>query len=421
MPNTLFNSGCKIAVFLIGFLTISSAAFAEQRQCVLNGNRIDLDDGASTRGVTGIVRCTNEHGIVDRESEYRNGVHVGHEMMIDDIGGKLIRTVNAKGNSDGIDRTYNSKGILTREVAKVDGELDGAQHMYTDAGRLSEVVWYAGRQPVLEINYNPDGTISELKCGKQSYMQEDKEVCGFAGHASKVDLVDSSGHVKSTVVYLNGNASTTTEFDGQGKVAAHEDNTGAGLQRTEYFPNGQIKISAGYSGRVLNGNEKEYSDTGKLIRETLWDMGDIRKETSYYLNGQMKSRAERVQIGNIWEVARQEFWDNGRVSDEGVFLEKTDSLYWEEFTLARWDYDAPVGEHRHYYENGNLAVSENFSDKGDLTGERKGYFESGQQQFDETYDEAGRIRSRKEWDKTGKLIGNEQYLEDGSRVSRSAQ
>jgi antitoxin component YwqK of YwqJK toxin-antitoxin module len=401
---------------LLFLLPASPARAMPPRTCTLNGEEVNLNNGHSTEGKTGIVRCTDESGKVVREEEYRNGVHEGHRMMIGWDGNKTVDTVNAKGNREGLSRKYNPAGKLVLEEHYKDGSDLGLMRKFNDQGKLIALAWYEGGEKA-RIEYTESGKISELRCGEKSYFAEDREPCGFGGKPSKVELVSSRGQVHRTVVYLNGKKLEQARLDEKGQVTESEKISGETRKKQEFFSDGKPRIEAEYRGHQLHGEEKEYHSSGKLLRVTRWEDGRMLNETQYYLTGERKARAERKKKGDTWYVARQLFHDNGRVKDEGVFAERTHMSRWEGFLVDRWAYEAPVGEHRSFFESGQPESVRSYGEDGKEEGLQKTFHANGRPSTEERF-AAGVLKSRKAWDGSGKLVVDEEYFEDGSRINR---
>ena len=414
----------KIRSFSFLVCVALSAAIAPaygQMTCELGGKEVNTANGADTAGKTGMLRC-KEGGKIVREEEYKNGSHVGYEMMIDFEGKKTVRNVTEKHNSIGVLKVYNPKGVLVREEnygpGKQPGWSDqqGVTRHFTDEGKLEYIAWFEHGDRMFEAEYLKNGKVARLSCGKRSYFDGDRELCGFAGKPSKVQLFASSGEVYETRQYRNGKLQENAELDERGRVLKKEEYSGDAKKKTEFFPNGKIKIEAGYHDQVLQGDEKEYHSSGKLVRLTRWDGGKMVTEDTYYLNGQPKTKASRKKLKDKWCVARQEFWDDGKVRDEGIYEEKTEDYSWQGLYAHRWAYESPIGEHRLYFENGRPALIERYGEKGELAGTRQAFSEAtGKLALEEKY-ENGTRKSRKEWGPDGKLTLDEEYLEDGSRV-----
>src|SRR6185295_18470348 len=75
--------------------------------CELNGQRVNPDNGSTTEGKTGLMRCRDgEGGPVLREQELRQGKFIGIVRYYQDGALQREYRVNEKGNRDGLAREW---------------------------------------------------------------------------------------------------------------------------------------------------------------------------------------------------------------------------------------------------------------------------------------------------------------------------
>jgi antitoxin component YwqK of YwqJK toxin-antitoxin module len=409
MKITMKWSRLLVCVLMLPILS----AFADD--CKIGGQDVNLNNGNSTAGKTGMVICKNSSGTVVRELEYVQGKHIGREMVITGMGEKVEKVVNEKGNSNGLERHYDRNGTLVSERNFVNGREQGLQRGFNMKGKLISLSWAEAGRNKFSVHYDDAGKPSDLQCGDKSYTPEDRDLCGFGGKKSTVML---SQYKDKAVVYQNGKMLEASTYDDKGKLERNEKIDGNTKKVTELFPDGKVKIEAEYIGHQLNGEEKEYHSSGKIIRKTQWNAGHMESEWKYYLNGSAKEHSARKQIDKKWFLMRELFWDNGKQQDIATFEEKTASYSWEGFALDRWTYESPVGEHRRFFEDGQLSLVEHYDPKGNQEGLNQSYGPNGRLILEENYI-GGKVKTRKTWDASGKLLLDEEYLEDGSRVNHA--
>jgi antitoxin component YwqK of YwqJK toxin-antitoxin module len=375
------------------FLGTAMPAWAVE-DCSLAGKDINLSNGESTKGITGVVRCTDRGtGTLSREIPYVKGKQDG---IAKDYRWGTKKFVEYKdGQPTQRSQEWDEQGNLVKDTLSPAREGRPFRFYYPN-GKLQHLKWLEHDKAVFWAVYNQDGQLTSLLCGDKSYFKEDRDLCGFGGKPSEVKLYSSQGTVLRSNSYLNGKLVDSTRFAYDGRTLETERPAGEGKVKTTFHPNGNVMIEAQYKGRFLDGVEKEYHASGKLIRVTQWSQGKMVAEEQFYLNGERKSRCERKKKGNTWLIGRQLFWDNGRLREEGVYQEKTDAVVWQGLTHARWKYESPIGEFRTYEEDGTPSTWE-------------------------LYDDAGLLKRRKVWDASGKLIRDEEFLEDGSRVHDKAK
>jgi antitoxin component YwqK of YwqJK toxin-antitoxin module len=404
-----------VATWLVG---LCSSALAQPSVCELNGESINTNNGSAMAGKSGTLRCKRD-GVVVREQEVKNGKEIGREMMRDYDGGKVIRSINEMGNSIGVSKKYNKAGILIREeFYSPEGhpgwtQLQGVAKSFDDVGKLSRLSYYDKGQEVFAAEYLPNGKLSGLTCGKRSYFATDKPLCGFSGKPSKVELFGSDGKVTATRTFVMGELSQSQDLDNAGKPQQVVNISGNRKKKTELFPNGKLKHEAEYQDGYADGDEAEYHSSGKMTRRTRWKHGVMDSEETFYLNGERKSRAERKNQKPV-RIYRQTFWDNGQVSEQGLFQELTEDSQWMSLRFSRWSYEQPVGTHKRFFENGKLRTQETYNEDGKPAGKHSEYDDQGQLREEAFYD-AGTLKWKKRWNEAGKKTLDEEYFEDGSR------
>ena len=416
VQRSIFTNLCRLATIIVPSLLGAFSAQAKPKTCRLNGVEINLDNGAYTAGKTGMVVCTDEAGKIVREEEYRNGKHVGHDLMVNFNGEKVVRTVNERGNSDGLERVYSVDGKLVREESYRDGKSHGTRHDYFSSGETRAIAVYEDGHAKFEASYRSPGKLERLRCGERSLIPEDKSLCGFGGKTVKVELYGYKDRLERVQTLSEGKVLDVSVMNQDGKVVQHETVQGGSSKVTEMFPDGKLKIEAEYKGRVLHGHEREYHTSGKLIRHTVWDEGRMASEETFFLNGQPKERTSRKRVKDQWFIAREEFWDTGKLKSSGLFVEQNRTSSWQGYALDRWTYQERVGEHRWFFEDGTPSEVASYDFQGRLDGERKTFHTNGRLASQESY-QAGTLRLKKAWDEKGTLLVDEEYFEDGSRKS----
>ena len=369
--------------------------------CELNGASVNPNNGSTTAGKTGLMRCKEgDGGPVVREQELKNGVFMGVVRYFRD--GVLQReySVNERGNRDGRSREYAATpgtNQLLRDLTLRNGTPVGLARTWHANGQLKRATFYgddAGNREQAYAEFTPQGQLSELRCGKQAVLApaiDDASLCGFRGNApAKAELYASNGLLRGVVTHERGVLRTRELLSGAGntleqlEVAAD----GSGVERS-FGPTGAKRrelrwIEAGTvdAPRRVMLLEQEFHEAGTLVKERRWRAAErgseLQLEQQWYLNGQPREKTEYVQIDG--QPARREtrFHDNGRVSFEGTSLLK-----------AR-------------YENVAVGTQKSFDPQGTLRIER-------------SFDARGRIAREREFDEAGKLLRDDEVFEDGSR------
>ncbi|HSC64959.1 MAG TPA: hypothetical protein VLD35_15060 [Caldimonas sp.] len=156
-------------------LCLAAAPAMAVESCELNGQHVNPNNGNTTAGKTGLMRCRDgEGGPVVREQELQGGMFKGAVRFFRD--GQLEKDyrVNERGNRDGVagerggrvvtlDQEYHESGKLVRErrwrLVDRGGEPASEQHWYLN-GQPKERVDYAvvdGRSLRQETTYQDNG------------------------------------------------------------------------------------------------------------------------------------------------------------------------------------------------------------------------------------------------------------------------
>ncbi len=397
LPGGLTMQHRKIifAILFIATQAISTEASAIIR-CELNGKSVNTSNGNETAGLTGLLRCKNEDtGKLQREQEIRNGKFMGLYRQYD-ADGKLVRerTVNERGNTHGNDQDFWPNGQLKREATADNGDTLGPVRSYYDNSSKQSIRFVRDRRDVLEIGYHKDGSLAQLRCPASSVMAEDRKLCGFEGK-STVPLFASNGKPSATHVWEQGRLTALTTYRDSGAVHTE-------MRFEEGRRVHRLFDTEGSSGKNVLREERIYepadvflpSTYGALQSKKLWGaneqtiehlryaLGRLQSTERWYLNG---AQRERSVVASDGSIKIEYFTDQGK-------------LQGRESRTADGDL---TGVQQIFHDNGKLSVEATFS--APVPGNRR----------------ATRMTGRKEWDASGKLIADDEILEDGSRQRRA--
>ena len=135
----------------VAIATMSAGSHAQQA-CDINGEWVNPNNGSTTAGKTGIMRCRerngHESGPVVREQELQNGRFMGIVRYYKD--GVLEReySVNENGNREGLSRDYAAtpgKNPLLREETLRNGTTVGLTRTWYESGQLRRVSFYGDK------------------------------------------------------------------------------------------------------------------------------------------------------------------------------------------------------------------------------------------------------------------------------------
>lgn len=359
---------------------LSTPAWAVQR-CELNGESVNPNNGHTTAGKSGVMRCTDEDGQVRRrEQTLREGRFVGPVVMVLADGERREYSVNERGNRHGLARTFDGKGTLRKEENLEDGSNVGVQRNFAEAGYLQELHFSDQRRTVLTIAYLADGTVKELRCAPASVVPQDREVCGHTGRASDVTLFREPGKPSGTVSYLRGQMQRLSVLDREGRLVRNEELKDGRRIKRVFYASGKPRSETDFIERDPNGpggregTAREWAESGQLTQETTWAQGYEQRIQQWYLNGKPKMRQQIRREGREHERTIESFWDNGKPA--AVNAERNGRLW---------------GWQKYFNEDGVLV-------REDEHGER------------------GLLQRRKRYNEQGALEREERFLEDGSRI-----
>lgn len=353
-----------------GWLAPAAAAVID---CELDGQPVNVSNGATTAGRSGLLRCVDrDSGRLQREEQYVDGRPLGYRKLIDHEGNVVIGAVNDKGNRDGPHTTTAPDGTVRAEELYRDGTRVGLSRRFDAQGRLRRITFdEPPRSSIATMAFTADGRLSELRCAAAPRLPDDLGPCGFDGEAT-VELFDERGTMTARVTHLNGRRIGFTTFLASGVPGTSERLEGSTLTRTVHFPDGEPRlVTVLQDGR--RRSENEFARGGQRLRETLWDDAGRTGETQWYMNGSLKRREQRQGFEGAPALAVEDYWDTGQLRLRGSFDGR----------------GRPLGMHQWFRESGTLG-SERLYQKGVLV-------------------------QRRDFDEQGRAVLEEEYFEDGSR------
>jgi antitoxin component YwqK of YwqJK toxin-antitoxin module len=389
-----------------GVAAIPRPAGAFQR-CAVGEKSINLDNGASTEGLTGKVICRDaDSGKVEREIPYVKGKEEGVEVTMT-FDGKRLETTYRAGKKHGLRRAFGPDGKLLEETHFVDDdELGEGRTFYADGKVKTRVVRRQNDVETLRFEYDESGRLVDLRCGSQVSIPIGRHPCQYEKRTEVVRLFHPNGKPKEVIPLAGGlreGASQRLAADGRpagvmtfkaGKLS------GISEERTEA---GQLARRVSYADGELDGPDERFFADGKLAERAVYSHGRRQSVLRMWQNGQKRSMLT-IKDGDKAELL-EELFDNG----------KPKSIEPSVWGPNRWGGEGMRlhGQVKRWWESGHLASDEVYAN-GELDGPSTHYFENGQVELAETW-KAGRATSRKQWDEHGKLLKDERYNEDGSR------
>ena len=366
-------------------LSLSSGLALAVPQCELNGESVSPNNGHTTAGKSGVMRCTDDSGPIRlREQTLRDGRFEGPALFVMHSGERREYSVNARGNREGVFREWDASGTLRREQNLDNGQAIGEQKTFAASGHLARLDYVVNRRVAVSIGYLADGSLSALRCAPVSLLPQDRSVCGHEGQASAVTLHREPGQASGTVSFLAGELVRQTVVNAQGGLVRSEELTrtpGEPDRRIKrvYYPSGQLRSETDLLQRdpdvlVREGVVREWASSGQLTQQTVWVAGREQRIEQWYLNGQRKFVQTIQREGRNEQRDTTSYWDSGE------------------------------------------RAAENAERNGRLFGWQRYFGETGVLQREDEHGPRGVLLRRKTYDGRGALEKEERFLEDGSRI-----
>lgn len=328
-------------------MTIAAASMlflanAHAARCELDGVAVNLDNGSTTDGRTGVVKCYAPDGSLVHEQELRDGRFIGLDRRYENGRVSSERQVNANGNSDGLAREWYPNGQLKRESHEQNGSSIGLSRGWFEDGKPSAlgVVEKPGAPAALTIEYNAQGQLKELRCATRSLLPEDKTPCGFEGHDAKTELHDARGRLRAELTIRAGKVLASREYGVEGKLASGFELTSDGRVERRYHDNGQVGVE-----RVV---ASDY-----VVRETEW-----------YMSGRMKSKTQREPVERRAKSTVERWRDSGALASRTELIGERrvhEQTYDERGAPAEeffYDDEGVLARHRAFGPDGAIKVDE---------------------------------------------------------------
>ena len=347
---------------------LACASAQATQKCEINGAPVQPAQARSLYGKTGWMRCTDrDTGVLQREQEVQNGKLVGQVRHFEN--GHLLKeySVNLRGNHHGRAREFAPGGQVLRETLYDNGSIVGMSRHFYPSGQLQRgTVYNTAGVEIGAVEFTPTGQLSNLQCADKPMMAptfDDLRACGFMGSTSQLEFFSPTGMVRARARFQAGKRTGLDILRDNGKLAKQEEVTA--LQRIERsFAHDGTKrreMQWNVSGaNPVQEREMEFSPSGVLVRDRRWAAGELASELTYYLNGQLRRKAEYQDTGPGTPriLVMREFHDNGSVSSEGAFANTS------RYALT------PVGVHRRYDSFGKLRSESTYDERGRALRER---------------------------------------------------
>ncbi len=336
-----------------------------------------------------------ENGILKSEGNRKNYL-LDSTWRFYDEDGKLVLEINyKKGKKNGFRITYQGDEITKENF--VDDVKQGYSYVLYPNGKVHfKIPFVDGLENGQAVEYAPDGRIVQLIQYKKGYVisrqkinrfdsdslpngkwiwfydDEKVHITGNYKHGLKngyFKTYDRNGNLISTEKYVNGEKETKAENINSLEV------------KTDYYPNGKVKVVATYTkDGIPEGVRREYDENGKIVKSYIFKHGKIIGEGIF---------SEAGQKEGFWK----EFYDDGKLKASG--------FYNKDLRVGKWNF---------YYPDGKLEETGKYID-GDPDSVWIWYYNDGSLLRKENYYKGQLDGKFVEYNRNGKIITQGEYIE----------
>lgn len=361
MTRTQHVLACCVTVLAWNAAQAAQSTQAAQ-DCEVNGVPVNPALHRSLRGKSGLMRCVDRtSGVLVREQELQNGRLTGLVRNFTD--GQLLKeyNVNSRGNSHGRAREFAPGGQVVRDTLYDNGTIVGFSRHFHPNGQLQRgTIYNAAGSEIASVEFTTNGQLSNLHCADKPLMApafDDLRACGFMGGPSQLDFFSPTGTVRARARFLAGKRIGLDTLRDNGKLMLQEEVTTTQRIERTFAADGTKRREMQWNvtgATPVQEREQEFAANGALVRDRRWAAGELASELIYYLNGQLRRKAEYkdTALGAPRILAMREFYDNGTLSSEGAFANTS------RYALT------PVGVHRRYDSQGKLRSEATYDERG---------------------------------------------------------
>jgi hypothetical protein len=322
-------------------LLLLAAANVDARRCELNGADVNPDNGSTTAGHSGLMRCYRDDGSLWYEQALQDGEHLGLDRWHDEDGGVRERAVNAQGNTEGRARRWWPGGQLREDGEFRNADAVSRHQAWHRNGRLQALRVFpeAGKPAALSLEWDGAGRLRDLRCAPQSLDPADHKPCGHAGRVTTA-LHDARGRVRESRTLERGRVLRSEHRGDAGTLVARVEYTGTGRVETSFHGNGQAA-------------QREVVEDGYRVLREQW-----------YMNGAPKLRITAAAQERDARVLSESFRDDGtlaeRVVEIGRRTQKREKFDPQGRLAEDWEHapEGHVARHRKYAPDGAALLDE---------------------------------------------------------------
>lgn len=348
------------------------------------------------------------------------------------------------GKPDGYWKTYYENGLIKSEGNRLNFLLDSLWKFYNEEGLLSlEINYKEGKKNGLRKTHLPSETIHEL------FENDIKN--GFTKH------FDIQGRLTRKVPFVNGlEEGISMSYDSLGTIielavykrgylTEREKINRRDSENRQHGPwkwfddEGYLKAEGNYKNGLRNGIFRTYDKGGNLLtiekyiddvlQEEAEEVARLEVKRDYYPTGKVKTEATFRK--GVPEGVRREFDEQGNVIQSFIYkngiiigqgIMDTDGFkegFWEERypdgslkSKGHYKKGKRTGNWEFFYPDGKLEQKGNYNEYGQTVDQWVWYYNSGELLREENYRNGLRDGLMTEFDQSGKLIVQGDFIDD---------
>jgi len=352
------------------------------------------------------------------------------------------------GKPEGYWKTYSEEGVMLSEGNRKHHLLDSIWKFYDENAVLKmEITYKEGQKNGIRTTYRENEKIEEnfiddLKQGITSYYYPEgalKKTVFFIDGLEEGMAKDyaEDGRITQLITYKKGfiaNRERINRYDNNDKKHGNW---------KYFYDNGNLKLECIYKHGLRNGYYKEYDVDGNLLfafkyiegvkQEAVAELTKLDVKTEYYPDGRVKIKAtyKDDKPEGVWreydeygDIQRSFMYKNGIIVGEGIITEQGEKdgrwkEYFDDGILkgeGSYASDIRVGSWKYYHRNGEIEQTGAYDTLGQFAGNWQWYYDSGVLLRKENFKKGLADGLMSEYDEFGKLIIEGTFyrgLEDG--------
>ena len=371
------NKSLVILFFVLGIFQLSLYAQTEGKinpdgyNIFYSTDSVVVSEGPMRAGKPdGYWKNYYSNGILKSEGNRKDFLLDSLWRFYDEEGKLTLEIEYLQGKKNGYRTTYQGDEI-TREHFEEDIKQGDTYLLYANQSVKSKIPFVNGLEEGIARDYDEEGNLIQLVHYKKGYVIERERINRFNSNQQRQGkwkwFFDDEFTVKMEGSYKNGlKNGYWKEFDRDGNLISATKYVDGEKQekaeelvkldvRTDYYPDGQVKVVATYSkDGVPEGVRREYNQAGEVEKSFIFRKGRIVAEGIFTDAGQRQG---------IWK----EYYSDGKLKATGRYADDKKEQLWKFYyrsgqleQVGKYIDNQPDSLWRWYHINGNLLREERF-------------------------------------------------------------